>query len=82
MERHGTVGVDMRDGVEELAHLRDDVEFLVELAPQRLGVTLVRLALTAREFPVMRQVRAGGPQREQEAAATFNDGRDHDDWRH
>ena len=65
--------------MDQRADVGDDVELLVQLAAQRLGVGLVRMALAAGELPVMGQVRALGTQREEVAAVTLDDGRDHDD---
>ena len=75
----GAIGVGVGHRMDVRADVGDDVELLVQLAAQRLGVGLVRMALPARELPVIGQVGALGTQREEVAAVMFDDGRHHDD---
>ena len=71
----------MRDPVDARADVGDDVELLVQLASQPLGMGLGRMHLAAGELPPAFEVPALGPQCQQERIVSFDDRRDHDDWR-
>ena len=72
----------MRDGVHQLADLRDRIELLEDLPTQRFDMRLAVVDLAAGKLPVTGEVRAVRPQRQQKRSVAFDDGRDDDDRGH
>jgi hypothetical protein len=76
------IGIFVPHTMDARAHRPDNVEFLEELAAQRLGMSFVRETLSARKFPVTGEMRPVGTKREQEGTVSLDHGGDDNDRRH
>lgn len=72
----------MADVPSTFANVAQNPEFFVKFAPQRLGVRLVRIALASRKLPMVGQVTARRPQRDQKSILALDYGRHHNDALH
>jgi hypothetical protein len=64
--------------MQAIAHVGANVELLVQLTTESLGVRFVRQTLAAGEFPMAGEMRAFGTQRQQETVVTlYHGGDDH-----
>lgn len=74
MQFDGFFWIGVRHRVQQLAHVGEDVELLMQLATERFGVRFVTVTLATGKLPVTFEMSSGRSESEEERVIALDDG--------